>query len=332
MTERYVELHAASAFSFLEGASLPEDLIQRAAELNLPAMALLDRNGVYGAARFHKLARKHGVRAHVGAEIAVSSLGRRLTPPAWLPHRHVPESARLPLLCTSRMGYQNLCQLITRFKMRETTKCEGAATVEDLEQYAPGLICLTGGDEGPVAAALMHGGESAAVTVTEQLIQIFGRQNVYVELQRHNEREEEWRNQAAIRIAHRLHLPLLATNGVRHATAYDREILDVFTAIRHHTDLEHAGRLLSVNGQRHLRTGLEMTDRFSDIPQAIANTVALSGRLEFELDEPLKVPPVIAGDILIFQADKASHFEKSMGVVANLATIVSAIALLIIAL
>ncbi len=82
MTERYVELHAASAFSFLEGASLPEDLIQRAAELNMPAMALLDRNGVYGAARFHTLARKHGVRAHVGAEIAVSSLGNRLMPPA----------------------------------------------------------------------------------------------------------------------------------------------------------------------------------------------------------------------------------------------------------
>ena len=129
MTERYIELHAASAFSFLEGASLPEDLIQRAAELDMPAMALLDRNGVYGAARFHTLAHKHGVRAHVGAEIAVSSLGMRLTPPGWLPHQHAPEPARVPLLCTSRMGYQNLCQLITRFKMRETTKCEGAATL-----------------------------------------------------------------------------------------------------------------------------------------------------------------------------------------------------------
>src|ERR1700689_4661554 len=285
MTERYLELPAASEFSFLEGASLPEDLIQRAAELNMPAMALLDRNGVYGAARFHTLARKHGVRAHVGAEIAVSSMGNRLMPPAWLPHHHVPEAARLPLLCTSRAGYQNLCQLITRFKMRETAKCEGAATLEDVEEYSSGLICLTGGDEGPVAAALMHGGESAAVTVTEQLIQIFGRQNVYVELQRHNEREEELRNQASIRIAHRLHFPLLATNGVRHATTYDREILDVFTAIRHHTDLEHAGRLLSVNGQRHLRNALEMTDRFSDLPHAIANTVALSERLEFELDD-----------------------------------------------
>src|ERR1700677_4577815 len=251
----------------------------------MPAMALLDRNGVYGAARFHTLARKHGVQAHVGAEIAVSSLGNRLMPPQWLPHRHVPEAARLPLLCTSRTGYQNLCQLITRFKMRETTKSEGAATIEDLEEYSSGLVCLTGGDEGPVAAALEHGGESAAVKVTEKLVRVFGRQNVYVEVQRHDEREEEWRNQAAIRIAQRMRLPLLATNGVRYATAYDREILDVFTAIRHHTDLEQAGRPLTVNNQNPLRDAREMTGRFSDLPQAISHTVALSERLEFELHD-----------------------------------------------
>jgi error-prone DNA polymerase len=285
MTESYVELHAASAFSFLEAASLPEDLIQRAVELQMPSMALLDRNGVYGAARFHTLARKHGVRAHIGAEVSVSSLGRRLTPPAWLPHQHAAEPPRLPLLCTSRAGYQNLCQLITRFKMRETIKCEGAAILEDLEQYSSGLVCLTGGDEGPMAAALVHGGESAAVKVTEKLIRIFGKNNVYIELQRHGEREQEWRNQAAIRIARRLHLPLLATNGVRYATMDERQILDVFTAIRHHTDLEHAGRLLSVNQQRHLRDAREMTDRFSDLPAAIANTLALSERLEFELND-----------------------------------------------
>jgi error-prone DNA polymerase len=285
MTEHYIELHVASAFSFLEAASLPEDLIQRAVQLHMPSMALLDRNGVYGAARFHTLGRKHGVRAHIGAEIAVSSLGRRLTPPAWLPHQYAPESPRLPLLCTSRASYQNLCQLITRFKMRETTKVEGAATLEDLEQYSSGLVCLTGGDEGPMAAALMQGGESEAVKVTEQLIRIFGQENVYIELQRHGEREEEWRNQAAIRIARHLHLPLLATNGVRYATAYEREILDVFTTIRHHTDLEHAGRLLSINQQRHLRDAREMADIFRDLPVAIANTLALSERLEFELND-----------------------------------------------
>jgi hypothetical protein len=102
MTERYVELHAASAFSFLEGASQPEKLVERAVELEMPAMALLDRNGVYGSARFHTSAKRNNVRAHVGAEIAVSSFGSRLVPPAWLPHRHSPEPSRVSLLCESR--------------------------------------------------------------------------------------------------------------------------------------------------------------------------------------------------------------------------------------
>src|SRR6201995_1384376 len=217
MTDRYVELHAASAFSFLEGAAQPEKLVERAVELEMPAMALLDRNGVYGSARFHTSATRNDIHAHVGAEIAVSSLGPRLTPPAWLPHQHVAEPARLPLLCESRAGYQNLCQLITQFKMREKSKGEGAATLEDVQQYASGLVCLTGGDEGPLAAALVNGGEVAGREAVEQLVHIFGCEKVYVELQRHREREQEWRNQAAIRIARSLKLPVLATNGVRYA-------------------------------------------------------------------------------------------------------------------
>src|ERR1700721_3632977 len=106
MTERYVELHCASAFSFLEGASQPEELIQRAVELEMPAMALLDRNGVYGSARFHTSARRNGLRAHVGAEVAVSSVGSRLTPPAWLPYQHINAPPRLPLIWETREGYQ----------------------------------------------------------------------------------------------------------------------------------------------------------------------------------------------------------------------------------
>jgi error-prone DNA polymerase len=189
------------------------------------------------------------------------------------------------LLCESREGYQNLCQLITRFKMRETSKGEGAATLEDVQQYASGLVCLTGGDEGLLAAALVNGGEVAGQEAVEQLVHIFGRESVYVELQRHQEREEEWRNQAAIRIARSLKLPVLATNGVRNAGPYDREILDVFTAICHHTDLDRAGRLLALNNQRHLRPAHEMATLFRDIPDAIANTVELSSRLAFELND-----------------------------------------------
>src|SRR5260370_21631811 len=99
--------------------------------------------------------------------------------------------------------------------MREKTKQEGSATLDGLQQYTQGLVCLTGGEEGPLAAALMRGGEVAGRETVEQLIRIFGPCNVYVELQRHREREEEWRDQASVRSARSVERPLLAANGVR---------------------------------------------------------------------------------------------------------------------
>ena len=248
-------------------------------------MALLDRNGVYGSARFHTSAKRNNIRAHVGAEVSVSNFGPRLAPPQWLPHQSIAEPARLPLLCESRIGYQNLCQLVTKFKLRNSGKGEGAATFDDLQQYAPGLVCLTGGNEGPLAAALVSGGEEAGRKTIEQLVRIFGREGVFVEVQRHHEREEEWRNQAALRIAKSLKLPVLATNGVRHVTPHDREVLDLFTAIKNHTSLDHAGRLLSHNSQRHMRAVAEMVRLFRDMPDATQNSVALSSRLQFELSD-----------------------------------------------
>ena len=104
----YIELHAASAFSFLAGASQPEALIERAAEISMPAVALADRNGLYGAARFHTMAKKSGVKGHIGAEIAVSSFGTQLTPPAWLPHQFPAQPPRLLLLCASQTGQKQL--------------------------------------------------------------------------------------------------------------------------------------------------------------------------------------------------------------------------------
>ena len=281
----YVELHASSAFSFLAGGSQPEALIERAAQLGMPSMALCDRNGVYGAARFHTMAKKRGVTAHIGAEIAVKGLGSRVTPAAWLPHGVPEEPVRLTLLCASRTGYQNLCQLVTRMKMRETTKREGAATLDDIDEFAGGLICLTGGDEGPTAAALASGGEDSARKALDRLVSIFGTTHLYVELQRHRQREEEWRNQALLDLAERMRLPVIATNGVRHATERDREILDVVTAIRHHTSLDKAGRLLAANDGRMLRSGREVAALFRDIPEAIANTRIVSDRLEFTLND-----------------------------------------------
>jgi error-prone DNA polymerase len=281
----YIELHANSAFSFLDGASQPEELAERAAQLNMPAIALADRNGLYGAARFHTMAKKCGVKALIGAEIAVRSFGNRLTPPAWLPHQCPAEPPRLLLLCASQAGYQNLSQLITRFKMRETTKAEGAATLDYLEEFSAGLLCLTGGEEGPLAAALAHEGRDEARKIAERLTSIYGRGNLYLELQRHQQRDEECRNQSLLGLASALHLPVIATNGVRYATEKDREILDVLTAIRHHTALDQAGRLLTSNTSRILRTAAEMAALFRDLPEAIDNTRIVSERLDFTLND-----------------------------------------------
>lgn len=262
----YIELHARSAFSFLEGASLPEELAVTCAELGMPAMALLDRDGVYGAPRFYLAAQKAFIKAHLGAEVASA------------------EGWRYALLAISRAGYQNLCRLITKMKLR-APKGEGCISPSEIAEYTEGLICLTGGAEGPLAHALARGGIDDGVACVQQLCELFGRQNVYVELQRHFCREEEARNQAAVAIARTLHLPLLATNGICYALPKQRELMDVFTAIRHHRKLATAGRLLEINSERHLKPPAEMENLFCDLPEAIANTQELSSRLRFSLQD-----------------------------------------------
>jgi len=142
----YIELHARSAFSFLEGASVPEELIARCVEFDMPAMALMDRNGVYGAPRFHLSAKKNGVKAHIGAEINVQSPGSKV-------QRPLINSFSLPVLVQNRTGYQNLCRLITKMKLRVPKHAEPGAhvvTVSELQSHADGLICLTGGSDGPL--------------------------------------------------------------------------------------------------------------------------------------------------------------------------------------
>jgi error-prone DNA polymerase len=259
----YVELHARSAFSFLEGASLPEEIAERAAELEMPALALVDRDGVFGGPRFHKAAKKSGVRAHIGSEITLA------------------DGSRLPLLAATRSGYQNLCRLVTRMKLR-AAKGEASATYEDLAAFSKGLICLTGGADGPVARGLAHGMD-AALKASTTLAETFGRENTYAEIQRHFIRDQEARNDAVAEISRRTGIPLLATNGAGYCTAGQRRILDVLTCVRHKRSLETAGRLLQRNAEQHLKSAVEMHAIFADFPQAVERTAEVSSRLEFTL-------------------------------------------------
>jgi error-prone DNA polymerase len=279
MTQEYIELHARSSFSFLEGASLPEELIHVCSDLGSPAMALLDRDGVYGSPRFHIAAKKLGIKAHIGSEITFNFQPR---------NSHTPIIASLPLLVETRAGYQNLCRLITLMKLRAPKHAkpgEVATSLDELAEHSKGLICLTGGDDGPVARALEIGGLDEAVSTIETLAVVFGRRNIYAELQRHFNRDEESRNQVMIEIADRLGLPLLATNGVCYAGPARRQLADVLTCIRNHVRLENAGRLLARNSERFLKPSSAMLKLFADLPEAIANTCELSSRLGFTLQD-----------------------------------------------
>src|SRR5216117_2613006 len=262
----FIELHAQSAFSFLEGAELPEAYAAAAARLGMPAVALCDRDGVYGAPRFTRAALDAGVKPIIGSEITLT------------------DGSRLPLLVEDREGYQNLCHLITRMKLG-AAKGSAAVTLAELAPYAAGLVCLTGGAYGPLALRLDAGDVAGARGALERLVAIFGRSSCYVEVQRHLEREQERVLQGLVTLARAARVPLVATSQPLHARPEGRLLADVFTCIREKTDLDHAGRLLAVNGERRVRSEGEMVRLFHDLPDALANTGELALRLGFTLKD-----------------------------------------------
>ncbi len=255
----YIELHTASAFSFLRGASLPEALVARAAHLGYPAVALLDRDGVYGAPRFHKAARAAGITPIIGAELTL-----KLSP-----------SFALPVLCESTEGYRNLCRLITRMKLG-APKGEGALTLDDLDGQVGGLIALIG-------RPLLEMSRVGITGLVDRLIGTFGRQRLYVELQRHLQRDGEAANVMLSDLAEAFRLPVIATNGVRCATPANRPLFDVLTCIHHHTDLTRAGRRLAPNAERYLKSPADMAALFHDRPEAIRATRDLTDRLRYTM-------------------------------------------------
>ncbi|MEY5025081.1 MAG: hypothetical protein RLZZ244_609 [Verrucomicrobiota bacterium] len=262
----YVELHARSAFSFLRGASLPSTLLERAAQLDLPALALTDRDGLYGAGRLHSASQHSGVRPIVGAELTLE------------------DGSILPVLVRSQSGYRNLCQLLTRAHLRGS-KAHAPVFWKELPEFAEGLVALTGDTEGPLQKAILEEDTATARTVVDQLVQAFGADNVFVELQRHLHRGEPWLHSRLLEMAAQSRLRPLATGGVLYALPEAREVLDVFTCIRHHTHLDAAGRLLAPNAECHLRPAAQMRRLFAHCPEAVENTVRLAESLPFSLQE-----------------------------------------------
>ncbi len=297
----YAELHAASSFSFLRGSSQPEDLVARAAALGLPAVALLDRNGVSGAPRFYKAAREAGIRALVGAEAVIdrpqaSAVSRQREERPMLDD----QETRVQLLVRSRQGYRNLCRLLTAGALNHP-KGEARIDWTLLEEHAAGLHCLAGAAADPIGRALTREGQEAAGRQLERLHAVFpGR--LHVELARHGIRAEEHRNQALVRLAQRLAVPVVATGGVRYATAADKPLYDLMTAIRHHVTVDDAGARLARCRQRRLKSPEEMHRLFADLPQAVHAAHELAAELDFTLaDLGYRFPdyPLPAGETAI---------------------------------
>ena len=258
----YVELHAASAFSFLRGSSLPEALVARAADLGYPALALVDRDGVSGAPRFFKAAKANGVRPIVGAELSLEGGGA------------------LPLLVEDRRGYQALCRLITRMK-EGVPKGEGRLRLEWLGDGRPGglvggLVALPG---------LETLGTPPDTDRLARLVAAFGKDRIFIDTQRHRRREQEAAQKELRELAEALGLRAVATNGVRHAEARGRPLQDVLTCIREKTTLAKAGRLLCENAERHLKSPKAMAALFADRKDLLRNAEELAERLTFTLDD-----------------------------------------------
>ncbi len=250
MTDDYVELHSRTAFSFLRGASLPEDLAAAAAAAGHATFGVADVGGLYGAPRFHTAARREGVRPLVGAEIEVE------------------EGGAVALLCEDRRGYQNLCRLLT-LGHAKAGKEECRVMPAQLAEFRQGLVALSDGTPPQLVVLAQH----------------LGTERLYAEVQRHLDPREERDNRHRIDAARARGLRLVAGGGIRHAKPSGKPLYDALTCIRLKTTLDEAGRRLSRNAERHVRPPREMAALFRDLPQAVSATREIAERCAYTLDD-----------------------------------------------
>jgi len=260
----YVELRCRSAFSFLEASSDPEALIERAAELDHPVLALSDRDGLYGIPRFHQAAAAAGLRAIVGAEVRVA----RETPAPESSAAHPGDA--LQLLVETPRGYRNLSRLLTAGH-RRGEKGEALVTWEELEAHGDGLVALVRG-------------ATCSPSLLDRARDHFDRR-LWVDVSRHRSRAGEASNRRAAALAEATGVPVVATNDVRHARPEGRPLFDALTCLRFKTSLDRAGRRLARNAEHHLRPREEMCARFADRPEWIRATREIAERCAFGLGD-----------------------------------------------
>ena len=262
----YAELHCHSHYSLLDGAAAPEALVARAVELGLPALALTDHDGLYGAVAFWRAARAQGVQPIIGAELTLA------------------HGSHLTLLAENQAGYANLSRLISRGQLAGS-KGHPVLTIEVVAQHSAGLLCLTGCRRGAVARDVQADDPVRAGRSAGKLADIFGRDRVWVEIQRHWLPEDTRLSAGLVAVAQTAGLPVVATNNVHYATPAGRPLHDLLTATRLGCSLgELTSRLppreaaAQTSTEFYLKSAAEMAALFADLPAALHATLAIVER------------------------------------------------------
>jgi error-prone DNA polymerase len=317
----YIELHCHSYFSLLDGASSPETLIDRAASLGYPALALTDHDGLYGAVRFWKAAQQRGIKALIGAEVSLAAIAHRpRSHPSGAGHQLGEEDEHhLTLLAETKEGYANLCRLISAGQLAGQ-KGAPRLTLDTLAQNAAGLICLSGCRKGAVPSTLLARGEAPpilerdaedAYAAAGHLRDIFS-DRFWIELQRHYLPDDIKLVPNLVELARWLGNGLVATNDVHYAERSGQRLHDVLTCIRQRTTLPEAlaSGLLHPNSERFLKPPSAMMDLFADLPEACQNTLYIAERCQGGLS---RTSPECGTEYLDFSDQRLPNFAVPPG-------------------
>ena len=268
----YVELHCHSCFSFREGASTPLELVLQARKLGYPALALTDHDGLAGAMEFAQTAKEWGVQPIIGAEITL-----REAPGNHQVAQGAHQSAHhLTLLAETPRGYANLSRLLSIAHL-ESPRGEPALDPAALEEHTEGLIALSGCRDGEVPRLASHDAVGARAAA-QGYLELFGRACFFIELQQNLVYGDRPRNRRLVELARELDLPIVATNNVHYHEQARHRLQDVLVAVRHRMTLDASERQRRKNAEFYLKSPEQMAELFSELPEALANTLAIAER------------------------------------------------------
>lgn len=283
----FVHLHLHSSYSLLDGANRIEDVVKKAAEMKMPALALTDHGNMFGAVQFHDAAVRHGIKPIIGCEVYVAHQGR---------HHREGRSAgahHLVLLAADETGYHNLVRLVSLGYL-EGFYYRPRIDKELLARHSQGLICLSACLQGAVASNLARDKMEQARREAGEMAEIFGPGNFYLELQDHNIAEQKTVNEGVLKLSRDLDLPLVATNDCHYLEREDHHAHDVLLCIQTGKTIHDVNRLSYKTEEFFFKSAQEMETLFGHVPDALGNTLEIAEKCAFRFGETQNVFPDFA--------------------------------------